>query len=257
MRAFLLAGLALMLAPAKAQLPTLDITVATNVNNELEVKVRPDQYFDGLFSSIVFTIRWGTASGASLGQTAQVPPPASYVPLALSGNVTTDGAYSYATFAGFGFVPLSAVGASWTAGTEYTLVTIPVINGPAVFEIADDAYSASINGAYYVSLNGADHTGVIYSSTTGVTAGAADQGAVQVSPNPTNGPVEIRFQVDTPQDVEVEVLNSAGQLVHRERRRGHSGPFRSSVDLSAKGPGVYAVNVRSASGLRTVRVVVR
>lgn len=43
---------------ASAQLPTLDITMVAVGGNQLEVKVRPDADFDGLFSSLVFTIRW-------------------------------------------------------------------------------------------------------------------------------------------------------------------------------------------------------
>ena len=188
---------ALLALTAKAQLPLLDITLAANVNNELEVKVRPDQAFNGLFSSLVFTVRWETASGASLDVPMQVMPAMAYIPIALSGSVTTDGAYSYATYAGFGFAPLSSFGAAWVAGTEYSLATIPVLNGTSVFEISSDSHTQGVNGGYFVSLNGTDRTGVIYSTSTGITAGTPLPEGLRVVPNPSNGPVD-RFRVDRP-----------------------------------------------------------
>ncbi|MBL8000962.1 MAG: T9SS type A sorting domain-containing protein [Flavobacteriales bacterium] len=254
MRTFL-AALALMIgAGLHAQLPTVDVTLAANANNELEVKVRPDLAFDGLFSSIVFTIRWETASGATLDNPVQVMPAASYIPLSLSGAVMTDGAYSYATYAGFGFSPLSNLGTSWAAGTEYTLVTIPVQNGTALFEIADDTFTGSMNGSYFVSLNGTDRTGVIYSSSTGVPAGSP-VAEVSVSPNPTTGAVELRW--DGNEEATVEVFNAAGQLLATERFAGANDGRRALLDLSPNGPGMYTLRVRMGDKLRTERVVVR
>ncbi|MCB0794933.1 MAG: hypothetical protein KDB88_09365, partial [Flavobacteriales bacterium] len=55
-----------------AQLPLVDITLVDIGNNELEVRLRPDADFDELLSSISFSIRWNTASGANLGNVTQV-----------------------------------------------------------------------------------------------------------------------------------------------------------------------------------------
>lgn len=237
-----------------AQLPTVDVTLVANPNNELEVKVRPDLPFDGLFSSIVFTIRWETASGATLDNPLQVLPAAAYIPLSLSGSIMTDGTYSYATYAGFGFSPLSNLGASWNAAAEYTLVTIPVQNGTALFEISDDTFTGTMNGSYFVSLNGTDRTGVIYSSSTGVEAGYP-VAEVSVSPNPTTGMVELQWPGK--EDATVEVFNAAGQLLATERFAGGSDGRKALLDLSPSGPGVYTLRVQMGAMRRTERVVVR
>lgn len=248
---------ALLALTAKAQLPLLDITLAPNANNELEVKVRPDQAFGGLFSSLVFTVRWETASGAGLDVPVQAMPAMAYMPISLSGTVMTDGAFSYATYAGFGFAPLTSFGASWVAGTEYTVATLPVLNGTSVFEISADSYTQGINGGYFVSLNGSDQTGVIYSTSTGVAAGTALPEGLQVMPNPSNGPVDIRIETSEPQDLDIEVLNGLGQVVFAEHRARFTGVYRKSLDLSVHGSGVYVLNARTARGLETARIVVR
>src|SRR5690606_14927130 len=49
--------------PAAAQLPIVDIA-AVPVGGQVEVRVRPDAGFNGLFSSIVFTLKWPEADGA-------------------------------------------------------------------------------------------------------------------------------------------------------------------------------------------------
>jgi hypothetical protein len=248
---------ALVTVPAKAQLPLVDITLAANANNELEVKLRPDQAFNGLFSSLVFTVRWETASGASLDVPAQVMPAMAYMPISLSGATVNDGAYTYATYAGFGFAPLSSFSAAWVAGTEYTLATIPVLNGSGVFEVSSDGFTQGVNGSYFVSLNGSDQTGVIYSTSTGVTAGTPLPAGLRVLPNPSEGPVEIRFEAAVPQDLDLEVVNGLGQVVFEEHRKRFSGVYRTSLDLSTHGSGVYILNLRSVRGMETTRIVVR
>lgn len=239
-----------------AQLPTLDITMVPVGGNQLEVKVRPDADFDGLFSSLVFTVRWETSSGATLSSAGQPVPVGDYMPVSSPGGTVDDGGYRYKSYVGFGFNTLVDAGTNWVAGNEYTLITLQVQNGTSTFEIIEDTYTQANNGNYYVSLNGADRTGIIYSSSTGVTAGEPLQNAVSIIPNPSEGLVQMQFSVEETQDLKIDVVNSLGQSVYTERLSSFKGTYRRELDLKAKGSGVYMVNVSGKEGLRTFRVVI-
>lgn len=242
---------------ASAQLPTLDITMVPVGGNQLEVKVRPDANFDGLFSSLVFTVRWETSSGATLSSAGQPVPVGDYMPVSSPGGMVDDGGYRYKSYVGFGFNTLVDAGTNWVAGTEYTLITLQVQNGTSTFEIVEDAFTLANNGNYYVSLNGADRTGVIYSTSTGVTAGEPLQNAVSIVPNPSEGLVQVQFGVEDAQDLQIDVVNSLGQSVYAERLSSFQGTYRRELDLKAKGSGVYMINISGREGLRTYRVVIR
>jgi hypothetical protein len=254
----LLTSLAFVLgATAQAQLPLVDATLVDNGNNELEMRIRPDNGFDGLFASIVFTVRWDAASGASIGAVSGVSPADEYITVIKSGPEVNDAGYRYQVFAGFGFTPLNQVPTSWSAGVEYPLITIPVLNGTSTFELVNDPWTTANNGDYYVSLNGLDQTGVLYQiSTGGVSMGAAVSG-LSLQPNPTEGIAQLSFDAATNGAIEVEVIDALGRKVHSERVAGLSGRFQRTLDLKAFGSGVYVVNVRSAAGLMTERLVVR
>lgn len=244
---------------AQAQLPQVDITLVDNGNNELEVRVRPDGDFDGLFSSLVFTIRWDASSNADLGAISQVLPAAVYMPITKSGPQTDDAGNRYQIFAGFGFTPLNGLGASWSAGNEYALMTIPVLNGTSTFEIVNDAWTGDIanNGDYYVSLNGSDQTGVIYTISTGVEMGDPLWTSFDVLPNPADDQAVVQVTLDVPGDVVIDVVNGMGQVVLRRELKGVSGTLREVLDVTGLATGVYPVHLRVGDRLLTRRLSVR
>ena len=59
---------------------TVDVALYQN-NGQLEVRVRPDAEFNGVFSSIVFTIKWDRSTGAALGTVQQEGAPEQYIPV--------------------------------------------------------------------------------------------------------------------------------------------------------------------------------
>jgi hypothetical protein len=142
--------------------PLVDIRLVDDGKGALLVKVRPDGDFTGLFSSLVFTLRWKASTGATLGKGEQSPPELQYMTTNTSGPMTEDGGYRYQIYAGFGMVPLTNARTSWKAGEEVTLMRIPV-NGTAAFEIVNDAWTAKKNGDYYAALNGLNKTGSVLS----------------------------------------------------------------------------------------------
>jgi hypothetical protein len=81
--------------------------------------------------------------------------------MAKGGDVTVSGGVVYQKFGGIGFLTLSSLGTSWTAGTDIVLFSVVPSSLTPVFEIVNDAWTALNNGAYYVELNAIDKTGSI------------------------------------------------------------------------------------------------
>ena len=243
----------------QAQLPQVDITLVDNGNNDLEVRWRPDVDFDGLFSSLVFSIRWDAASNADLGSVSQTLPAVVYMPISKSGPQTDAGGFRYQIFAGFGFTPLNNINESWSAGAEYALMTIPVQNGTSTFEIVNDSWTGDIsnNGDYYVSLNGSDQTGIIYTISTGVEMGDPLAASFELLPNPATDQAIVQVTLEQPAAVVIEVMNAMGQVVVRHELPGSSGTLRETLDLKGLSAGVYPVHLRVGDRSFTRRLSVR
>jgi hypothetical protein len=236
--------------------PTVDITLIDGGGGSLEVRFRPDGSFNGLFSSLVLTVRWSDASGATLGDPVQTPPVIQYMSVSPAGGQVVEGGYRYQIYAGFGFTPLSSVGASWTAGQEVVLMTIPVTSGSSQFEIVNDGWTASNNGNYYVSLNGVDHTGSIYASGNGFPTVSGKGQALTVIPNPTDGAADVWLQLDHAGPADIEVLNTAGQVVW-SHHYDQAATLHETIALKEHGAGTYMVKVSAGDATLNEQVVVR
>ena len=165
---------ALSVSTVSAQLPTsVDIGLFPGaVPNTLEVRVLPSASFGQLMSSLTFTIRWETASGATIAGPASLVIgqncPSGFTITPSGDGTVTSGGFNYCTFNAFGFSQLADACADqvWAANTERVIATIPFRPGGACanFTIAADGYSSSSNRNYYISLNGSARTGGIYST---------------------------------------------------------------------------------------------
>lgn len=247
-------GLSLSLLPAVGQSDNkVDIGLFRN-GDKLEVRVRPTAAFDGIFSSIVFTVRWDRSSGASLGALRQEGPAAQYAPIVKSGGVREQGAFNYQVYAGFGITPLSGFDVAWRPGQEVVLATIAV-SGKGEFEIVNDAYTAesAVNANYYVSLGGRDQTGNIYKGL----ATAEEDGTVTILPNPNQGQFSFYFTTSKPTDVTVEVTNSIGQVVFNDNLRNFEGTYRKEMDLTSMSSGVYYLKLTRNGEVSTHKIAYR
>lgn len=224
-----------------AQLPTVDIGMAPLEDGRLEVRLRPDENFSGLFAALVFTVRYPEASLASLGEfTAVASGQVSGVYPDLSGDVQYADGYAYATFAGFG---LSTTNPSWTAGTEIILGHFAVNNGPGVFTLINDDWTGANNADYYVSLNGEEQTGIIYELSTGIGAGIEEAGAIEFFAAPGAMHGVLRMDGQEAGTAHAELIDAKGRLVH-------------SWNVSV-GAGANIIELRSpwvSSGLYRLRV---
>jgi hypothetical protein len=212
---------------------------------QLEVRLRPTQDFNGIVSAVVFTLRWEQATHASLNALEQRNTAASYLPIAPSGTTHTVGDHLYQVFAGFGFEPLSATGSTWKAGEERTVATIHLV-GDATVELVNDAWTAELanNADYYVSLDGLDRTGRIHRSVV-YAAGdepAADSG-VGILPNPNDGRFALQVELADDTDLTVQCINSLGQVVYQDDAGTRSGLYRKDLDLRGLKPGAYQLRL--------------
>ncbi len=253
LRATVLLAILTVTASVSLAQNAVDIGLYQN-NGVLEVKVRPGSDFSGVFSSLVFTVRWDSNSGAELGTSSQEGAAAEYIAVNRSGAVREEGGFRYAVYAGFGMVPMSSAGVEWRAGQEYTIASIPV-QGKGEFELVNDAYTAerSNNANYYVALGGTDRTGIIYKGL----ASSEEDGSVLIQPNPSNGRFTFSFTNEIKGDVIVEMVNSIGQTVMNETVRELEGAYKKEVDITQHGAGAYYLKIKRNGGTSTHKVVIR
>lgn len=241
---------------AQAQLPTVDITMHETGTGSLEVRVRPDAFFDGVFSSVVFTVRWLDADGVSLGLVSQVAPESMYCGVAKSGPETVDGIFRYQVFAGFGVVPLSGIGVEWTAGEEVVLCTIVAPNGGSLYQLVEDDWTAGANGDYFVSLNGQTRTGVIYMSTTEADASPME-GGFRIGPIPSTGTLRLERTHGDPGVWDLELIDAGGRAVWTDRRVVVAGPVSGVLEFGEQADGLYVLRVTTPEGVHTHRVIIK
>jgi len=232
-------------------LSQVDISVVPNENDQLEIWLRPQNDFDGFFSSIVFTVRWNNDDGVSLGAIMAQPP---YVGLGTSGPEHEDDIYSYQIYWGESLAQLAVLDETWTAGEQFLLAKINILNNTSYFEIGDDDFTDSMNGTYYVSLNGYPCTGDIYTISTQITE-MEMKDEVVVSPNPSSGQSFATVSLASVTDLRFELYDATGKLIWNKERKGRSG--RHVEDLSMKGlsEGIYMLQVWMGDKPTTHRIV--
>lgn len=228
-------GLAFATAVTLLAQGTVDIGLFNTGNGALEVKVRPSSDFDGVFSSLVFALRWDKNSDITLG--TAVVPDGSPISTRRSGDVREDGMLAYQVYAGFGFDAMASSGMRWESGKEYTILTVPV-TGKGAVELVNDGWTGTIanNADYYVSLGGLDKTGVIYKSLATTTD---LDGTVTIKPNPNEGRFTFSFMSGDATDVRIEVMNTLGQSLYTENLKGFEGSYVKEMDLTKMSEGIY------------------
>ncbi len=241
-----------------AKATQVDITMVPNSQGQLEVKLKPQSNFEGMVSSLVFTIKWDASSEAHLGEIMQDQTVGTYLPVTRSGGEQESGGDRYQIFVGFGMTPLEWLSTQWTAGQEYTILTLPV-TGTAEFSLVNNSWTGLNNADYYLALGGQDRTGDIYGDiSTGVVAGEFAGAGLTVVPNPTDKATVVTMELgNNAQDLRLELVNAAGQVIWKDERTKAVGSLRIPLDLGNYDKGVYMLRVHSADRTITRRVVKR
>ncbi len=233
----------------------VDITSVQLPDGRVEVRLRPDADFDGLVSSVLFTVRWDAASDAHMGTFSQPGNTGQYVPLIRSGGEEDANGFRYQIFASVSLTPMQWVEETWTAGEEYVIARIAT-SGTAVFELVEDDWTDINNGDYYVSLNGVDTTGDIYEmSGTGLEQVEPLTG-LQVMPNPTDRDTWITYTPQEPGPVRLELFDATGREVRRRALGNLAGTWRGQLEMADLLPGIYILRI-SGSGPASIERIVR
>lgn len=241
---------------AHAQLPSVDITMVANMDQQLEVKLRPTGPFNGVVGGLVFTIRWNAADDVSLGEPSQTPPHSQYIPIAKSDVEQDQDGYRYQIFAGFGFTSLSNVGFAWEGDTEYTVMTIAPLSGESTFALVNDAFTDASNGDFFISLNGNQTTtGEIYGGNTGVQASAPGYFSAYLMPNPARDASVLHMDLASAGPVRLSLLDASGRMVWERDQRMAEGPARVDLPLAGMAPGLYMLRISAGGAERTLRLI--
>lgn len=145
--------------------PMVDITLADNGNNQLEVRLRPNGPFNGVVSSVVFTLRWEEQQAPAVTLMAPIFPQSEYLPFGASPIENGGNGYLYRTYTCVGLISMEDFGHAWEGGIEYPVCTLEVLTPGTEVEIINDAFTQGSNRNYYCALNGHPRTGSIYPTT--------------------------------------------------------------------------------------------
>lgn len=249
----LLLGL-LAVQGAFAQLPMVDVSAVEVPGELVEIRLRPDASFNGVLSSVVFTLEWPEAGGATLGDPLQDVPQVQYCYVGPSGAMHQEDGRRFQVYAGFGSVPLSNVGAAWQQGQEVVLCRVPVIGGPANIRISTHPWTVANNGSYYISLNGEDRTGAIYPEGAISINELLPESPMVIWPDVDQGLIHVRIEGrDGP--MQLRVCDLQGKTVVWEPWVPSAGAGNYSIGVGPLPAGAYLVE--AAQGVfRSVQRVV-
>ena len=234
----------------------MDITLTPGLNNDLEVRIRPDIDFDGLVAGMVFTVRWSNTTGASLGSEIQDATALDVCNVSKSGPEQVVGDYRYQVYVAFSLTPLTEISFVLLGGQEYTLCKLPILNATDAFVMVNDDWTAVNNADYFISLNGADGTGIIYDQSTGAQEGSSlsTEQSVSVWPDPVTDQAVVSFEPSRSSATDLYLFDAAGRVVWSKRS---SGSASETIDMMGLAPGAYLLRLTADDGTRSLTVVKR
>jgi hypothetical protein len=78
-----------------------------------------------------------------------------------------------------------------------------------------------------------------------------------VYPNPNSGNFTLAFEMEKNEDVTIYVSNSIGQTVYEQKLTNFTGQFKSDLNLTEFGKGVYVVTLQTGNAKLNKKVVVQ
>lgn len=79
----------------------------------------------------------------------------------------------------------------------------------------------------------------------------------EVYPNPTEGMLNISFQTEEANSLEVRITNAIGQVVFNDARSYFNGTYNNAIDLSNLATGNYMLQVITEKGMINKKVIVK
>lgn len=80
---------------------------------------------------------------------------------------------------------------------------------------------------------------------------------LSIYPNPTNGQLNVAFDIEKAEQLEIQLYNMSGQVIMKDVVNGFNGHYQNSFDLSNLSKGVYVLSIVSDKGKVEKKVVLK
>jgi hypothetical protein len=184
-----------------------------------------------------FYVEDSNGCGASVDASVEEP-----APVDVTGSISND------TGAGDGELDITASGGNGDYSYSWS--------GPDNFTSADEDLTGIVAGEYTVVV--ADGNGCTVTETFGVPVGVTEWSflqAVQVSPNPSNGMVNVTLNGATGEDVFFTLYDAQGRNVWNQTSFNASGQVRVVADFQGVANGIYQLQMVAGDSRNTVQLI--
>jgi hypothetical protein len=128
------------------------------------------------------------------------------------------------------------------------------LNGVAIAGATGQTYTATANGTYTVIVTESGCASAASAPVVITTVGIADNSidnTVMIYPNPSSGVFTVELLGSKPQTTSVKVFDVLGQLIYQSEITSAKG----IINLSAQANGIYFIQMKTATGLHTMKVM--
>lgn len=80
-------------------------------------------------------------------------------------------------------------------------------------------------------------------------------GEIDLFPNPTDGSIRVRFQIDNQEETKVQIIDIAGRALYENTISDFSGVFDEEIDLSGKGMGTLVLIIAQGDKAFTEKIL--
>ena len=131
-------------------------------------------------------------------------------------------------------------------------------NGVAIPGATSQNYNFTANGNYYVEV-----FDVLGCSTVSAVFSVNDVGVsefekailLSIYPNPTSNDVTMEYLLQKPENVKINLMNIAGQLIYAEHINALVGKNKMTISLAEQAAGIYYLQIITNENLVTKKVV--
>ncbi len=122
------------------------------------------------------------------------------------------------------------------------------------------------NGSYTITVshkdvltNDSQDFSLVVTGITGSTVGIAnlESDSFNLWPNPSNGTVNISFDLANTQDVKVELYNIVGELLSSRSYRNETGSFNKTINFGNLTQGMYFVKINSGNTKSIEKIIIK
>lgn len=153
----------------------------------------------------------------------------------------------------------------------FVMIKLPQVTGDTIIVYSTDGTSGNGHGylgagGVYAALSGLFQgnpaignyifAGVCASSPNVGISDLSGVNELNVYPNPTFGKINVAFNMESASDVAISVTSITGSKVYETSEKAVS-VYNKSLDLSGIAPGVYIVNIKTATGTINRRVSIQ